>query len=43
MAWSWQTFNLELGLGYGHFNIPGVNFMINRRTLIPTFDLYWTF
>jgi hypothetical protein len=42
-AWSWQTFNLELGLGYGNFNIPGVNFMINRRTLIPTFDLYWTF
>lgn len=42
-AWSWQTFNLQLGLGYGNFNIPGVNFMINRRTLIPTFDLYWTF
>ena len=42
-AWSWQTFNLELGLGYGNFNVPGVNFMINRRTLIPTFDLYWTF
>jgi hypothetical protein len=43
IAWSWQTFNLELGLGYGHFNIPGVNFMINRRTLLPTLDLYWTF
>lgn len=42
-AWSWQTFNLELGLGYGNFNVPGVNFMINRRTLIPTFDMYWTF
>ncbi|MEO8180908.1 MAG: hypothetical protein ABI895_18905 [Deltaproteobacteria bacterium] len=42
-AFSWQTFNLELGLGYGHFNVPGVNFMINRRTLIPTFDMYWTF
>jgi len=42
-AFSWQTFNLELGLGYGNFNVPGVNFMINRRTLIPTLDMYWTF
>jgi hypothetical protein len=43
VAWSWQTFNLELGLGFGNFNVPGVNFMINRRLLFPTFDLYWTF
>jgi hypothetical protein len=43
LDWSWQTFNFRLGLGYGNFNIPGVNFMINRRTPIPELDLYWTF
>jgi hypothetical protein len=43
LAMSWQTFNLRLGVGYGNFNIPGVNFMINRRTPIPELDLYWTF
>ena len=24
--WSWPTFNLKLGLGYGHFSLPLVNF-----------------
>jgi hypothetical protein len=43
IAWSWETFNLELGVGYGHYNLPGINFMINRRTFFPALDLYWTF
>lgn len=43
LAWSWSTFNLRVGVGYGNFNVPGVNFMIERRTLIPQFDLFWTF
>lgn len=43
LAWSWENFNLRLGVGYGNFNIPGVNFMIKQRTVIPELDLYWTF
>jgi hypothetical protein len=43
LAWSWNTFNLRAGIGYGNFNVPGVNFMIERRTPIPQFDLFWTF
>jgi hypothetical protein len=43
LAWSWSTFNLRVGVGYGNFNVPGVNFMIEQRTLIPQFDLFWTF
>jgi hypothetical protein len=42
-AFSWQTFNLELGVSIGNPNIPGVNLMPNARLLIPTLDLYWTF
>jgi len=43
LAWSWENFNLRLGVGYGNFNVPGINFMIEQRTLIPELDLYWTF
>lgn len=42
-VWSWQTFNLELGLGYGNPNLPAVNFTLPGRYLIPTLDLFWTF
>jgi hypothetical protein len=42
-AWSWQTFNLRLGLGYGNFNVPGINFMVERKMFFPELDLYWTF
>lgn len=43
LVWSWQTFNLRLGLGYGHFNVPVVNFMLAEPTVVPDLDLYWTF
>ncbi|HTV23426.1 MAG TPA: hypothetical protein VMG12_32275 [Polyangiaceae bacterium] len=43
LAWSWENFNLRVGLGYGNFNIPGINFMLEQRTLIPELDLYFTF
>lgn len=42
-AWSWNTFNLRVGLGYGNFNVPGVNFMIPVRFVVPELDLYWVF
>jgi len=43
LAWSWSSFNLRIGVGYGNYNVPGVNFMIEQRTPIPQFDLFWTF
>lgn len=42
-VWSWDTFNLRLGVGYGNLNIPGVNFMLPERGVIPDVDLYWVF
>lgn len=42
-VWSFATFNLELGLGYGNPNLPAVNFTLPDRYLIPTLDLFWTF
>lgn len=43
VAYSGDTFNLEAGLGYGAFNIPGVNFMLPSRSLVPYLDVYWRF
>ena len=42
--WSWSSFNLKLGLGYGHLSLPVANFFIpNRRMFIPTFNMFWRF
>jgi hypothetical protein len=43
LVWSWQTFNLRAGLGYGNYNISGINFVLPNKTLIPELDLYWIF
>jgi hypothetical protein len=40
-AWSWETFNLRVGLGYGNYNVPGVNFVLPRKTLCPELDVFW--
>jgi hypothetical protein len=37
------VFNLRLGVGYGNYNIPLVNFVVPQRTLIPEADLYFLF
>jgi hypothetical protein len=37
------VFNLRLGVGYGKYNIPLVNFVVPERTLIPEADLYFLF
>lgn len=37
------VFNLRLGVGYGNYNIPLVNFVVPERTLIPEADLYFLF
>lgn len=40
---SWGTVNLRLGLGYGNYNVPLVNFVLPQRTLIPDFDVFFLF
>jgi hypothetical protein len=42
-VWSWKTFNLRAGIGYGNYNVPGLNFVIGNRILYPELDLYWIF
>jgi hypothetical protein len=43
VQFSWETFNLRLGLGYGNNVIPTVNFVLPKRTLVPDFAMYWRF
>jgi hypothetical protein len=40
---SWETFNLVLGLGYGNYIIPAINFYLPTRGVVPKIDLYWRF
>jgi hypothetical protein len=42
-VWSYQTFNLRAGIGYGHYNVAGVNFVIGNRIVYPELDVYWIF
>jgi hypothetical protein len=42
-VWSWKTVNLRAGIGYGHYSVPGVNFVIGKRIVYPELDLYWIF
>lgn len=41
--WSWQRFNLRLGLTYGNYTIGGINFMVPTAIPVPELDLYWRF
>lgn len=40
---SFENFNLRAGLGYGNFNVPGLNFMVPERSLVPELDIYGVF
>ena len=42
-VFSWKVFNLRAGLGYGNYNVPGVNFVTGERFLFPDLDVYWIF
>jgi hypothetical protein len=42
-VWSWETFNLRTGLAFGHYNVPGVNFVLGQGTVVPELDVYWIF
>lgn len=40
--WSWDTFNLRAGIGYGHYTLPVVNVFLAPGT-IPELAMYWRF
>jgi hypothetical protein len=42
-VFSWEIFNLRTGLSFGNYNVPGVNFVLGTRTVVPELDLYWIF
>jgi len=41
--YSGRRFRLRLGVGYGNFNLPVINFIVPVATVFPEFDLYWVF
>ncbi|MCA9560869.1 MAG: hypothetical protein H6704_18920 [Myxococcales bacterium] len=41
--WSWNSFNLKLGLGYGHYSVPTLNLFVGDPIWFPDFDLFWRF
>lgn len=41
--WSWDVFNLRLGMGRGHFSVPVVNIFIPAVVWFPEIDMYWRF
>ncbi len=41
MAFSWETFNLVVGAGYGNLNLPVVNFMAENKSPLIDLDFYW--
>lgn len=43
VAFSWARFNLQLGLGYGDFFVPGIRFVGSRKAPIPDFDFFFRF
>jgi hypothetical protein len=42
-VFSWETFNFRLGVAMGHYNVPGVNFVVGDPLVVPELDLYWIF
>ena len=42
-VWSWDSFNLRVGLGWGNWSIPGINFVIPEAIPCPDLDMYWIF
>jgi hypothetical protein len=42
-VFSWETFNLRAGLALGHYNVPGVNFVLGQPLVVPDLDVYWIF
>ena len=40
---SWSSFNLRLGVGYGNWSIPPINFVLPKKIPIPELELFWVF
>lgn len=43
VVFSWGTFNLRAGLGYGNYSVPMVNLVLPKKTVVPDLDLYFVF
>ena len=41
--WSWEVFNVRLGLGYGHIEVPMVGLFFDQVSIQPEFNMYWRF
>ncbi|MSP73009.1 MAG: hypothetical protein EXR76_12765 [Myxococcales bacterium] len=41
--WSWEVFNLRIGLGYGHYNLPVAHLFYPTPFVMPEFDFYARF
>lgn len=41
--YSGHHFRLRLGVGYGNYNLPLLNFVVPIATPYPVFDAYWVF
>lgn len=39
--YSGNSFNFMFGLGYGNFNVPGINFVIPTKSVVPELDMFW--
>ncbi|HXS16129.1 MAG TPA: hypothetical protein VN764_03015 [Polyangiaceae bacterium] len=42
-TFSWARFNLQLGIGYGDFFVPGIRFVGASKAPIPDFDFFFRF
>jgi hypothetical protein len=40
---SWETFNIRVGVGFGHIVVPTINFVLPNRGVVPDFAMYWRF
>lgn len=43
VVFSWKTFNLRLGMGYGNYSVPMFNLVLPNKTVVPDLDVYWVF
>jgi len=43
VTFSWKTFNLQMGVGYGNVFIPGLRIVGPSKFILPDFDLYFRF
>ncbi len=41
--WSWATFNLKLGLGYGNYQVPTLHLFAGDPVVFPDLDMFWRF